>query len=118
MRGYARKQRLVARILLMVFVPMLLLSSLHLHRSEPETEAACYACTHHIKHADHLSAAPRVDGQCVLCQWLMLTYDVVRSTVVMVCLPVVVVRSVLGPQRPQTVMPGCVSLRGPPSRFD
>lgn len=63
-----------ARILLAVFLPMLLLSSAHLHLQEtaaPTTE--CYACEHHLHHDGHISTAQHLQ-KCVLCQFLTLPF--------------------------------------------
>ena len=63
-----------ARILLAVFLPMLVLSSVHVNLQESApTEAQCYACEHHIHHDGHIATAQHLQ-KCVLCQFLSLPY--------------------------------------------
>ena len=71
----SHKRRLSARLLLAVFVPMLLLASLHRHES-PVTvqDTSCYDCVHHVHHNGHLSANPQHAYSCVLCSFLTLPY--------------------------------------------
>ena len=65
-------RRRSAWLLLAVFVPMLLFSSLH-HHAEP-SQVACSECVQHLTHAGHLSAASIGWDHCLLCQLLTLTF--------------------------------------------
>ena len=67
-----RRRQLFARILLSVFVPMMLLSALHVHEEALSPE--CEQCAQHISHAGHLSAADSHTYNCVLCQFLTLPF--------------------------------------------
>lgn len=60
-------------ILLAVFVPMLLLSSLHVHEEAASLwDTECTDCVHHCCHG-HLSQAVSWVHDCVTCQFLTLT---------------------------------------------
>ena len=67
-----RRRQLFARILLSVFVPMMMLSAVHVHEEASHFE--CEQCAQHISHAGHLSAASSHDYNCVLCQFLTLPF--------------------------------------------
>ena len=66
------KQRWSARILLAVFVPLLLMASVHVHHYSMPAETACYECAHHIPHDGHLTGSLPSISPCVLCQFLSL----------------------------------------------
>lgn len=55
-------------MLLGVFVPMLLMVSLHTHADSSVAEDTCVECLHHVHHQGHLSSAGAHIEQCVLCQ--------------------------------------------------
>ncbi|MBR1499631.1 MAG: hypothetical protein IJ615_08420 [Bacteroidaceae bacterium] len=67
------KRHIAAWLLLAVYLPMLLLSSLHTHEASQETEQACTECVHH-QCQGHLVQLSDGMHQCVLCQILTLTY--------------------------------------------
>ncbi|MBR1643993.1 MAG: hypothetical protein IJ684_01295 [Bacteroidales bacterium] len=102
-----------AWILLSVFVPMLLLSSLHRHAVRGEAE--CAACVQHLPHAGHFSQAASVVDDCLLCQFLSLPYVPAQAAV----LAVFPLFSALLPRRTQATRlqswTGCICLRGPPT---
>lgn len=59
-------------LLLAVFVPMLVFSSLHVHEaSGSQTETECNDCLHHSCHG-HLAQTASWAHECVLCQFLTL----------------------------------------------
>ncbi|MBQ9667965.1 MAG: hypothetical protein IJV45_04370 [Prevotella sp.] len=112
-----RQRRWSAFLLLAVFVPMLVVSSLHVHRvsSSPLTE--CSACVSHqcTGHLGQYSGSAMHD--CVLCQALSLVYVAVGAVVVMVIArvsrlhragyavsPVLRVRGIVGLRAPPTVL--------------
>ncbi|MBO4658164.1 MAG: hypothetical protein J5637_03205 [Prevotella sp.] len=66
------RRKWYARLLLAVFVPMLLLSLVHVHEGMAE-EAACADCAHHVHHS-HLASADFCVDSCVLCQMLSLPF--------------------------------------------
>ena len=68
-----RTRRLSAWLLLSVFLPMLLLSSLHVHESVP-VSSGCSECVNHIPHQGHLSLNTIHVNDCVLCQFATLPF--------------------------------------------
>lgn len=68
MRRLDHKRRLAAWILLGVFVPMLLMVSLHTHSYGSVAEETCAECLHHVHHQGHFSSSASQIDHCVLCQ--------------------------------------------------
>ena len=66
------KRHIASWLLLAVFVPMLLLSSLHVHETGETIGTECTDCVHHNCHG-HLTAMVYWTHDCVLCQFLTLT---------------------------------------------
>lgn len=101
-------------MLLAVFVPMLLLSSLHHHEPAPAEQTACYSCLHHLPHGGHLSSQAGEMPNCVLCHFLSLPF--VAGTG-LVCFVSSFVRRLSAVVRQPHALPGCggvCSLRAPP----
>ena len=68
-----RQRRFSAWMLLAVFVPMLLLSSFHVHEQASLAGASCTACVdHHC--GGHLDQQTLHLHDCVLCQFVSLPY--------------------------------------------
>jgi hypothetical protein len=66
------KRHIASWLLLAVFVPMLVLSSLHVHGdSSSMAETECADCVHHSCHG-HLTATASWAHDCVLCQFQLL----------------------------------------------
>ncbi|MBQ8462809.1 MAG: hypothetical protein IJ544_01670 [Prevotella sp.] len=63
------KRRLAARWLLAVFLPMLLLSSVHVHEQKTATHDYCEACAQHVFHFEKMATAHFSMHDCVLCQF-------------------------------------------------
>ena len=69
------RRHLYAWLLLSVFVPMMAIASLHIHPNyNEEASTICLSCIHHQAHAGHLIKATGHLHDCVLCQFLTLTY--------------------------------------------
>ncbi|MBQ9525609.1 MAG: hypothetical protein IJR69_10905 [Bacteroidaceae bacterium] len=66
------KRYIASWVLLTVFLPTLLLSSLHIHHVS-EDETSCTACVQHQCHG-HLSQFSGSLHHCVLCQFLTLSF--------------------------------------------
>lgn len=114
-RGLMRRQG-AAWILLAVFVPMLLLASLHRHAGvEPMPEESCYACAHHLHHAGHLAAMDHKPAACVLCQFLSIPYLAPATVTVAVVTLVVFLALPCLPSRLAAKPHGIPSLRAPPT---
>ena len=62
-----RNRNIAAWVLLSVFVPMMMLSAVHIHKPAADETASCVECAHHVNHPGHLD-------DCVLCQFLSLVY--------------------------------------------
>jgi len=68
-----RRRHIASWLLLAVFVPMVALSSLHVHEEHAAAAMAeCADCVHHSCHG-HLSQTASWVHDCVLCQFLTLT---------------------------------------------
>ena len=65
------KRHIASWVLLAVFVPMLLLSSLHVHPSALAELTSCNECVHH-QCGGHLAQQALSLHACVLCQFLTL----------------------------------------------
>ena len=61
-------------VLLAVFLPMLVLSSLHVHPLAHPDGNHCEECVHHVPHAGHFSCVTVCSFDCVLCQFLTLPF--------------------------------------------
>ena len=68
----ANKRHIASWLLLAVFVPMLVLSSVHIHETGETIATECADCMHHSCHG-HMTATPYWAHDCVLCQFLTLT---------------------------------------------
>lgn len=110
-----RRRQMVARWLLAVFVPMVLLSSLHLHKEVAATGGECYQCAHHQPHSGHLSAASFAVHDCLLCQ--MLTVPFVPAAVcvaIVLAVPAFALPAMAGIALQRGVVGSCQG-RAPPS---
>ena len=77
------KRQIAAFVMLAVFLPILLLSSIHVHESAESAEVTCVDCLHNHC-GGHLTQSTVHMDDCVLCQFLtltMLTAAVVAVTV-------------------------------------
>ena len=61
-----------------VFVPMLLLSSLHTHNELQDVTAICKQCLHHPHHS-HFDASSFQVSHCVLCQFTVIPFVVAAA---------------------------------------
>ena len=67
------KRHIASWVLLAVFLPVLFISSLHIHESAEENGHVCTECVKHQCHG-HLSQFVDSMHPCVLCQFLTLTF--------------------------------------------
>ena len=77
------RRKISTWILLAVFLPMLVLSSLHIHETTETADTECTDCVHHNCHG-HLTATATWAHDCVLCQFLTLTMVAATATAVTV----------------------------------
>lgn len=68
-----KKRHIASWILLAVFVPMLVMSSLHLHHSQTDITDSCSECVHHHCHG-HLLQTDTNSHNCVLCHFLTIPF--------------------------------------------
>ena len=90
------RRRINAWILLGLFVPMLMATSLHRHEIVGEQETLCEACVHHQAHSGHLSSGFSCVMECVFCQFL--TFHFIKAALFTVAV-FVALTCVLRPQK-------------------
>jgi len=108
------KRHIASWVLLAVFLPMLIVSSLHTHQTSQAVDEVCAGCVKHQCHG-HLSQIDTTIHQCVLCHFLTLTFVSAAVAVVVCYRPK---RFGFLAQRRQTVRLACcgvISLRAPPA---
>jgi len=66
--------------MLTLYVSILFSSCLHIHSDSFFAASECEQCVHHLPHSGHLTAGDGLQHDCLLCQFLNLTY--VAATVV------------------------------------
>ncbi len=108
-----QKRHIAAWLLLDVYLPMLLLSSFHIHAQGEVDATTCSECVQHQCHG-HLSQFAGELHQCVLCQILSLTYVATTAAAVVFCLSSKKVLRVGLAQNVCLNPRGCVCLRAPP----
>ncbi|MCR4583362.1 MAG: hypothetical protein K5764_07390 [Prevotella sp.] len=108
------KRHIASWILLAVFVPMLILSSVHVHHYAELAEDSCMECVQHHCHG-HLGQDTTSIHSCVLCQFLSLTFVAAALTVVVYFNKVCRTRFVQQPCDLRLQACGSPSLRAPPS---
>ena len=108
------KRHIASWMLLAVFVPMLLLSSVHVHETGETIETECADCVHHNCHG-HLTAMATWAHDCVLCQFL--TFSMLAAVMLAVMVYVHVCKKYHA--QPlcgcHAVCCGTIVTRGPPS---
>jgi len=107
------RRRRAAKVLLAVYIPMLLLLSLHVHHQRMAEAVDCYQCAHHQPHAGHITAVQDALHDCLLCQLQSEAFVAADE----VGVPVMAaasddVAAIQQPTRQTTV--ASVRLRGPP----
>ncbi len=108
------KRRRLARLLLCIFLPMLLLASVHEHGQVADASMDCYQCLHHIHHGGHLTTEAFSMANCLLCQLLSTPFEPSSAVVVpamaalLVAVVATVVAAVVAGRR------GTACLRAPP----
>jgi len=63
----------MARALLAVFVPVMLMSLTHIHESTFHEEM-CVDCVNHLPHAGHITGHQISLDECLLCQFISVPY--------------------------------------------
>ena len=109
-----RKRHIASWLLLAVFVPMMLISSLHIHQTIENGETACIECVHH-QCSGHLTQMSTTIHQCVLCQFLTITFVAVGAVSLLYFKEVVSVRKDAQRRHVSVAHSGIVGLRAPPA---
>ena len=78
-----KRRRILAAVLLAVFLPAFLASVLHDHPAAAAEVAECMECVHHHPHAGHISAYHGGISDCVLCHFLGLPFVVSLAAVIL-----------------------------------
>jgi len=75
--GITRRQRLFAWVMLMVYVPMVLLASLHVHSPNDFSKVAfCDQCHTAVHHSGHITTSNHHIDECLSCRFLSTQIDV------------------------------------------
>ncbi len=78
--GITRKQRLFAWMILSVYVPMVLLASLHVHSINDFSRAVdCDQCHTAVHHSGHITTSNHHIDECLSCRFLSTQIDVPRT---------------------------------------
>ena len=110
------RRKIASWLLLAVFLPMLLLSSLHTH--EPEfQEEECAECVHHQSCPGHLASGTLTLHECVLCQFLSLTFFATVTVAFIVRLINECVYQDASTAHVRVYQGGPTALRAPPTLF-
>ena len=68
--GITRRQQRFAWIILLVYVPMVLLSSMHVHSLHEYSELVdCTLCETSVHHQGHITASAQHHGECLSCRF-------------------------------------------------
>ena len=80
--GITRKQRLFAWMILSVYVPMVLLASLHVHSPISISKAIdCVECHTAVHHSGHITTSNHHIDECLSCRFLSTQIDVPRTVI-------------------------------------
>ena len=83
--GITRRQQLFAWIILLVYVPMVLLASLHVHSiSDFSSFVDCDQCHTAVHHSGHITASSHHIDECLSCRFLCTQIDVPRTVAILV----------------------------------
>lgn len=88
--GTNSKRRFSAWLLLLVYVPIMVAVSLHVHPYGYDGGTlydGCVQCAHHVHHDGHLNAYSGNTHDCVLCQFASLPFIAATAVVVSVVMP-------------------------------
>ena len=107
------RRTIIARLLLAVFLPMLIATTLHTH--EAVQGDVCVECVNHTPHAGHFSASHHLFDDCVLCQLSSLPYLAATITLFTSYCFVSKALVLLDELSVPSLLVSCPTLRGPPS---
>ena len=83
MNRHRLKRQIAARLLLVVFLPLLVLLSLHRHETQEATHSYCEACVQHVSHVEQMAVADFSIHECILCQFISANFLVGLDIVIL-----------------------------------
>lgn len=111
------KRKVSAWILLSVFIPMLIASSLHIHGEETSSLTICHECINHIPHSGHLFADQMGVHSCILCQFLSIVFLAASAITISIIFSFLFERNSFIPPFCQSFQGDNTSGRAPPFLF-
>lgn len=108
------KRQIASWVLLAVYLPMLFVSLFHIHETSLDDGTTCVECVQHQCHG-HLTQLSDGMHQCVLCQFLTLSYVATAIGVVAFYLSPRRISYALRSQSTCLTACGIISLRAPPA---
>lgn len=113
--GFSRRQQLFAWIILSVYIPMVLLASLHVHSPyEYSASIDCDLCHTAVHHSGHIIASPGQHGECLSCRFLSTQVDAPHVSVCHIAKQTVSKIELPQATEPTVAMVAHPSLRAPP----
>ena len=113
--GISSRQRLFAWILLSVYVPMVLLASLHVHSPNDFSKpVGCDQCHTAVHHSGHITVGKHHIDDCLSCRFLSTQIDVPHTVSSLVAKQVVVYLEFFLAVEPVVRVVALPSLRAPP----
>ena len=79
--GITGRQKSVAWILLCVYVPMVLLASLHVHTLNESVVVDCHDCHTAVHHSGHFTPSQHHHDDCLSCRFLTTLVDIPKDVV-------------------------------------
>ena len=113
----SRIRHIASWLLLAVFVPMLMLSSLHVHEISEAVGVECVECVTHTPHAGHFSGSTLHVDTCVLCQFLAISFLAAAMLAVLPFQRLIAYLSTTSVHRVTPDVCGLNSVRAPPFMF-
>lgn len=114
----AKTRRQVSAVLLLAcYVSILLFSSLHVHPTSLFAADECTECVNHLPHSGHISTVDIGHHECLLCQFLSITYIAAVIATVVFSTSYRKFRFTAPCANLLLAKRGIISLRAPPSLF-
>ena len=113
---FSRRQKLFAWIILSVYVPMVLLSSVHLHSMQEYAETVkCDLCQSAVHHSGHFISSPQQHDECLSCRFLTTQVDIPKTSVCFIAKQTVNKIEYFQATEPVVQVVAQPSLRAPPT---
>lgn len=74
-----KRRTLIGRFLLALYLTILAVGTFHVHEHVGE-DFVCQDCINHVDHAGHISVGDVAMGDCLLCNFLSISYLVAEAT--------------------------------------